>query len=67
MSRRLIARKVRSDFAAKVYRDSEWNEYRVTMSPTDTPQRILATYHADDKEDALATADRMLSDFLCRV
>ena len=41
---------------AKVYRDSEWQEYRVKFYDTDGQHFTNADYHTDDKEDALTTA-----------
>ena len=38
---------------AKIYRDSEWNEFLVRL---DTGE----TYHAESKADAVATANLML-------
>lgn len=40
---------------AKVYRDSEWNEYRVTYM-LDGAKIVGGDYHTDDKQDALDTA-----------
>ena len=42
---------------AKVYRDVEWNEYRVKFHVADTGYLTEADYHTDDKQDALDTAD----------
>lgn len=41
---------------AKVYRDAEWQEYRVRFY-TDGVQQRNADYHTTDKDDAIATAD----------
>jgi len=41
----------------KLYRDSEWNEY-VVKHPTNKN----AHYHTDDKDDAIATMDRMIAE-----
>lgn len=49
MSKRLVA----TVGPIKVYRDSEWQEY-VCVDTTS-----LATYHTDDKQDALDTAKIM--------
>lgn len=40
---------------AKVYRDTEWNEYVVVFCVLGVKQ-ACADYHTDDKEDALNTA-----------
>ena len=42
-------------FTATVYRDAEWNEYRVCYS-IDDRKLEKATYHANDKIDAQGTA-----------
>ena len=41
--------------SAKVYRDSEWQEYRVKFFRGGTYQ-VGADYHTDDKSDAQFTA-----------
>lgn len=45
---------------AKVYRDSDWNEYRVKYWVDD---RLLldADYHTEDKADAISNADYFVS------
>jgi hypothetical protein len=45
---------------ARVYRDSEWNEYRVRILRNGHPLTAL-DYHTDDKADALDTAKFMLA------
>lgn len=40
---------------ARVYRDSEWNEYRVRFF-RGGKYESAADYHTDDKQDALDTA-----------
>jgi hypothetical protein len=40
---------------AKVYRDTDWNEYRVKFFECGIHQ-VEADYHTDDKDDALDTA-----------
>lgn len=62
MSRRKIAECTRAVFVAKLYKDTEWDEHRVTFSHIDTPLEIISTYHADDKEDALSTAYSILNE-----
>jgi len=42
--------------AAKVYRDSEWNEYRVKFYRNGVYQE-KADMHTDDKDDAIGTAE----------
>jgi 1,2-phenylacetyl-CoA epoxidase PaaB subunit len=40
---------------AKVYRDSEWNEWQVVFA-RDRNTNYKASYHAGDKADAIDTA-----------
>ena len=51
---------------ARVYRDAEWNEYRVTLAHETVGGALVAlpdaTYHTDDKGDALNTAQVMMDD-----
>lgn len=59
--RRLIHKAVHtsglgSTFEAKVYRDSEWNEWQVEFKRNGV-QDHKATYHASDKHDAVCTAN----------
>lgn len=42
-----------SECVAKIYRDTEWDEFIVRMEGEET-------YHAEDKADAVATAHVML-------
>ena len=42
--------------AAKVYRDADWNEYRVKFYRNGMYQEG-ADYHTDDRDDALGTAE----------
>ena len=46
---------------AKVYKDSEWGEYRVKHY-TDGKHHVKADYHTDDKEDAHGTAKSWLKE-----
>lgn len=46
---------------AKVYRDAEWNEYRVCFYLNGTKQ-LNADYHTPDKPDALATAQHWVNE-----
>lgn len=41
---------------AKVYHDTEWQEYRVKFYGTNGEYFSHADYHTDNKEDALETA-----------
>jgi hypothetical protein len=43
------------ELSAKVYRDTDWNEYRVKFFECGIHQ-VEADYHTDDKDDALDTA-----------
>lgn len=43
------------DFA-KVYRDVEWQEYRVKFYDVENNHLVEADYFTDDKEDAILTA-----------
>ncbi len=45
---------------ATVYRDAEWDEYRVKFF-RDGVYQSKADYHTDDKEDALSTARSFIS------
>lgn len=47
------------DYMAKIYRDSEWNEYRVKFYVKGVHQKD-GDFHTDDKEDAFATAGGQL-------
>lgn len=65
MSRRLIdtARPFgpfgKPGHVAKIYRDSDWNEYQVDLY-IDNVKQPDATYHTDDKQDAINTAVAMI-------
>lgn len=57
MSRRLIEtiKSPTGDHVAKVYRDAEWQEFRVTFH--ENGQHLAqADYHTDDAQDAHSTA-----------
>lgn len=58
MALKLIMKITGPDESAKVYRDSEWNEYRVRVDGAG-PE---STYHTDDKADAISTAN-----YLCGI
>lgn len=45
-----------SGHSAKVYRDTEWNEFRVKFYSPSGLHREIEDHHTDDKEDALGTA-----------
>ena len=47
-------------YTAKVYRDVEWNEYRVKFYDTDGQHFVNADYHTDDKQEALDSARHIL-------
>ena len=47
--------------SVRIYRDSEWNEWQVRI-----PGAPDATYHTDDRRDALSTAEVMLRDLELR-
>ena len=53
---RLIATYAGPKVHAKVYRDSDWNEYRVKFFEGDK-HLTEADYHTPDKRDALDVAD----------
>lgn len=57
MARRLITKITNSatNRVAKVYRDTEWNEYVVEFYIAGTKQ-AGASYHTDDLQDAEGTA-----------
>lgn len=56
MALRKIHTATGSDKVAKVYRDVEWNEYRVIYYLNG--QKLNgADYHTDDKADAINTAN----------
>lgn len=43
---------------SKVYRDAEWNEYRVRFYDKNGIHMDASDYHTNDKEDALLTAGK---------
>ena len=49
---------------AKVLYDREWQEYRVILMDDG---RKESTYFTDDKEDAIQTANQMVTGGLCHV
>lgn len=46
---------------AKIFRDTEWNEYRVKFYSPEGQHYSQADYHTDDKQDALDTAQRQIT------
>lgn len=58
MTRRLIQTVKNGDNVAKVYRDSEWEEYVVRFFTCGAEQGT--GYHTNDKKDALSTAHVMV-------
>ena len=44
----------------KVYRDTEWDEYVVRLYRNGVEQ-VMASYHTDNKQDALDTALAMIN------
>ena len=59
MSRRRIALFEGSTHTVKVHIDTEWDEFRVTLF-NDTTKELVSTYHSDDKDDAISTAQSIL-------
>jgi len=54
-----------TEYTVKVYRDTEWNEY-VSRLFKDGVELVNASYHTDDKEDALDTANSMIGFYRIR-
>jgi hypothetical protein len=54
------------DFLVKVYKDSEWNEY-VCRLFINGEESVDSSYHTDDKQDALDTANSMLGFYRIRL
>lgn len=50
-------------FEAKIYKDSEWNEFR-TKFFVDGKHQENGDHHTDDKEDAINTADHTIRWFV---
>jgi hypothetical protein len=48
---------------AKVYHDSDWQEYRVKFYDTDGTHITAADYHTDSMDDASSTARYILNSF----
>lgn len=59
MSRRCINTTKAVALCAKIYRDTDWNEYAVYVLRNDNG-RELASYYTDCREDAFDTAKAML-------
>jgi hypothetical protein len=51
--------KASAEATAKVYRDTEWQEYRVKFY-RGTIHQVNADYHTEDKQDAIDTAHGQL-------
>lgn len=47
------------DITGRIYKDNEWEEYRVTLRK-DGQRKALAVYHTPDKEDAYSTLTAMI-------
>jgi hypothetical protein len=47
--------------AARVYRDDEWNEYRVRLFLNGALWKASTDYHTDSRQDAIRTARQMLA------
>lgn len=60
MSKKLIRVTTLGNVQVRVVRDSEWNEYVVTLSIGGVKQAGDG-YHTDNKDDALDTADLLLN------
>jgi hypothetical protein len=59
MSLRKIATYESHGLRAVVFRDAEWNEYRVKTYYTESGEWVTqerCDYHTDDKDDAISTA-----------
>jgi hypothetical protein len=59
-SRRLVGRRELDGRVVKIYKDTDWGEYAVELY-TDGVHQEEASYHTDDKMDALHTAHHMLT------
>lgn len=60
MALRLIETLINGNNTAKVYRDAEWQEYRVKFWQNGFRQPERTDYHTDDKQDAIGTAKEMI-------
>lgn len=58
MSLKRIHVETNGDRTVKVYRDSEWNEYRARLYESGKLY-APADYHTDDRTDAIETAKKM--------
>ena len=61
MARRLIESAKKTHFTVKLHKDTDWNEYRVTLVDN-LSREIVSTYHTDDIEDARSTGLAILHD-----
>lgn len=67
MSRRVIHTEREGErVAVRVVRDAEWNEYRAELW-IDGAAVPDATYHTDDRRDAIATARVMAAEAVYRL
>lgn len=62
MARKLIHTEVNGDRKVKVYRDSEWNEYRAVLYVNDVKDMNSDAFD-DDKESIMGTAKAMAKPF----
>lgn len=62
MARKLIHTEVNANRTVKVYRDSEWNEYRAVLY-VDGVKDLNSDAFDDDKESILGTAKAMARPF----
>ena len=58
---RTVLKLAHGALAVTVIRNSEWQEYRVELRAGPCDKVARATYHADDKNDAISTALVMLA------
>jgi len=58
--RRIAQFHVSTGQSAKVFKDTEWNEYRVKFYDEEGQHMTQADYHTDDKQDAEDTARHQL-------
>lgn len=52
-----------SKMQAKIYRDSEWNEYRTKFYNADGQYIVGADSHCDDRDEAIDTAKAVLAHY----
>lgn len=66
MARKLIQTYTEGVVSVKVYRDTEWNEYRYTVTINGKTDEAMTGF-TDDKQDAMASAQRTLRDTVERM